>query len=71
VKLHTGRTALPGRMTFLSDGYWFKGVDDDDYSFQRYSDGPRTLVREIKRMWGVSVGGWFIGIIRTKPGSDD
>lgn len=64
-KLHTGKTELPGTMTFMADGYWFKAADDDQYRRITYPE-PRPMVRDIKSMWGVSIGGWFAGVIRAK-----
>jgi hypothetical protein len=49
----------------MLDGYWYKGADDDDYEFHRYS-APKPSTWRIRRMWGFSIGGAFVGIMWTR-----
>ena len=63
MNLHLGRTKSPGRITFLHDGYWYRGAGDTDYSFIKY-DAPQPKSRTVRRMWGVSMLGVFVGVMR-------
>lgn len=65
--LHWGQTKLPATMTFMRNGYWFKGSDDADYEWRQHP-APKPQTRRVRRMWGVSFGGAggsiFFGLIR-------
>lgn len=63
MKFYLGKTKLPGTHTFVSDGYWFKGAGDKEYTFFTY-DKPRDLTRDVISMWGVSIGATFVGVMR-------
>lgn len=63
--LHLGRPKHHGTLTFMLDGYWYKGTDDNDYEFRRYAT-PNPSTWRIRRMWGFSVGGAFVGIMWTR-----
>lgn len=66
MKLHVGRTELPGTLTFVSDGYWFK-EDNEPAVFRRYAE-PQPITRAVLAMWGVSLWGTFVGVMKcSKP----
>lgn len=60
--LHCGHTTRPGTVTFMQSGYWFKGTDDADYRWVPYRE-PRPQTRPIRRMYGFSVCGVFVGVM--------
>jgi hypothetical protein len=62
MKAHFGRTDHRGYITFINDGYMYKGLEDEEFRFVRYPE-PRPATRDIKRMFGFSIFNTFFGIM--------
>lgn len=60
MKLHLGRVENPTSVVTDTDGYWFKDYDDDQF---RHVSTPQRITRPLRRLFGVSIGKIFIGLM--------
>jgi hypothetical protein len=62
VAFYFGKTTNPGTVEFIQDGYWYED-DETPPQFYPYQE-PQLCVWPIRKMYGVSIGSVFIGIMR-------
>lgn len=61
MKLHLGATRQPMAIVTHQQGYWFKADGDERFT---WVPSPRRTTKPVRKLFGLSFGKWYIGLIR-------
>lgn len=62
---HSGDVKHRGEISFMLPGYWdvYQSCDGTECRTFRYYPNPRKQSRPIRKMYGFSIRGFFIGVM--------